>query len=835
MQGIPRFPIHEVVEAVRSKLSETNIVILQAPPGAGKSTILPLELLSETFLSGRKMIMLEPRRLAARSVAQRMASLLGEDVGETVGFRIRFETKVSSRTKIEIVTEGILTRMLQNDNALENYALVLFDEFHERSLNADLSLALCLQSKEILRPNLKLLIMSATLDGDQLSGQLNNAPIVTSQGKEFPVKIIYAKENSSDPLPVQMVQAIKNALNAQKGDILAFLPGAGEILRTQEILVDANVNAKVVPLYGDLTFSRQQEAILPDKSGMRKIILSTSIAETSLTIEGVTSVIDSGYSRSSVFDTRSGLSKLSTFRVTKDAAEQRAGRAGRLGPGVCYRLWTEATHLQLQPQRKPEILEADLAPLMLELYKWGATNVNELKWITVPPAANVAHANDLLESINAIKDRRITSEGKELLKFPTHPRLAHMFLQAQQWDKKENNKIHRLLAADIAALIEERDPLERTMGVDLYDRLELLAAYRKKDFVSADKRLLERIERLSQTWRKLLGVDLSDKLNDDYVAGKLVAAIYPERIAKQVERNKPLYKLANGRSARLPEGDSLVSQEWLAIALVDAGQKEGKIFLAAAMDVNDVAHLAEKKLRMQWDEREGKLISQEELSIGQIQLSVKSVRNTDEKSRISILMSAIKKEGLKSFGWDEYCENWQARVMSLRKWNEEEEWPDVSDEKLLDTIETWLAPFLINVNTREDAKKLNWKEIADSVLSFQQQQQLAVLAPEKIVVPTGSSIKLLYFIEGKNPELHVRLQEVFGMKDTPAINKGKTKVVMHLLSPGYKPVQVTQDLNSFWSSAYHDVRKELQRRYPRHAWPENPFEATPVRGPQKRR
>jgi ATP-dependent helicase HrpB len=600
------FPIVEIIPQLKQKLQEFPVLILQAPPGAGKSTILPLELLNEKFLDNKKILILEPRRLAARSVATRMADLLNENVGETVGYRIRFENKISKQTKIEVVTEGILTRMLQNDNALENVGLVIFDEFHERSLNADLALALCCQVQQVLRNDLKILIMSATLDGAKLSALLNNAPILTSEGRQYPVTIHYLNTDDKIHLHIRMANAIKKALREHSGDVLAFLPGAGEIIRTQEILETENYAISVQPLYGDLSQQKQQEAILPHPQGKRKVVLATSIAETSLTIEGITVVIDSGYARAPRFDLQTGLTRLETIKITKDAADQRAGRAGRLGPGVCFRLWSEGSHIHLNATRKPEILEADLAPLMLELSEWGIKNINELMWLTPPTTGAVSQATELLTQLGALNNHKITPRGKAMLQMPTHPRLAHMLIPAFQSGREEfePNKKFKALASDIAATLEERDPLSKESGTDLSLRIELLRKYRNGERVNADRRVLDRIERLAQSWRKLLKVEIDNTAPDAFHIGKLIATAYPERIAKRIDKTGLRYRLANGRIVKLNETDFLAKEEWLAIAHLDAGNNnEGKIFLAAPFDSNELINIAEERQIITWDKQ----------------------------------------------------------------------------------------------------------------------------------------------------------------------------------------------------------------------------------------
>lgn len=829
------FPINEIIPQLKVTLEKEKVIILQAPPGAGKSTILPLELFNESWLNNKKILMLEPRRLAARSVANRMASLLNEDIAETVGYRVRFENRVGKNTRIEVVTEGILTRMLQHDNSLENVGLVIFDEFHERSLNADLALALCLQAQQILRNDLRILIMSATLDGTKLSSLLNNAPVITSAGKQYPVEIKYLNSDEKSALPVRMSKAIGQAFKEQQGDLLAFFPGAGEIQRTQQLLEDSNISASIYPLYGDLSFQKQQEAILPHPQGKRKIVLSTSIAETSLTIEGITTIIDSGFSRVPVFDARSGLTKLETVKVTKDAADQRAGRAGRLGPGVCYRLWSEGSHIHLNANRKPEILDADLAPVMLELYEWEIKNINELLWINIPPVGNVSQAKELLEQLGAVKENKITGRGKQMLQMPTHPRIAHLLIEAKLWQENDPEIKYASLATDIAALLEERDPLQKEAGTDITLRIEELRKWRNGEYANADKRALERIERLAQSWRKLLKTEINNSAPDCYAVGKLLAAAYPERIAKRIDKNGLRYRLSNGRIVKISEIDPLHREEYLAIAQLDAGTNEGKIFSAAALDPSDLKDLATEKQNVSWDKERGMITATLEKSVGGIVLESKPVIKINDELRIQIICKTIREQGLKMLNWDDPQKELQARILSLRKWRSEENWPDVSNEYLLETLEDWLAPYLNNINKQTELQKLNFTQILRSVLPWELEQKLNSLAPAAIEVPTGSMIKLNYYNDGSKVEMAVRLQEVFGLFETPTVNEGKVKVLMQLLSPGYKPVQVTQDLHSFWNKTYFEVRKDLLSRYPKHHWPLDPLTAEAMRGPKKKR
>ena len=822
------FPVLEILSELKEKLAQNKVVILQAPPGAGKSTVLPLKLLDEPWLAGRKMIMLEPRRLAARSVASRMASLSEENVGETIGYRIRFDTQVTDKTRIEVVTEGILTRMIQSDNTLDGIGLIIFDEFHERSLQADLALALCLQVQQVLRDDLHILIMSATLESGKLSALLENAPVVSSTGRQFPVEHRYYNFDPDAYIAPRMARAIHKALSENKGDILAFLPGAGEITKTKELLDAEGIGAAICVLFGDLPMKKQQEAILPLPDGARKVVLSTSIAETSLTIEGITVVVDSGYSRVPRFDPRSGLTRLETIRVTKDAADQRAGRAGRLGPGVCYRLWSAGMNASLVQHRTPEILEADLAPLILELSQWGVKDEQELTWMTPPPAGAVNQAKELLTQLEAIAENKITDRGKKMLQLPTHPRIAHMLIEAQT-DKRALS-----LATDIAALLEERDPLPRGAGADLTLRLEVLRKWRGGEKVNAERNALERVERLAQSWRKIFKMAVDNTIPVDEEVGKLLAAAYPERIARQAEKGSERYKLGNGRIVKLPSHDPLMREPWLSVAHLDAGSGEGKIFLAAPLDENDLQHLANEKEVVSWDGERGMVVGTLEKRIGNLVLKSKLLPVIPEGKRIKVLCDAVREEGLKTIGWSEIHSEWQARIMSLKTWRPQEDWPDVSDENLLRSLEDWLAPYLLHASKRIDLQRLELQTIISGIIPWNKSAKFEELAPAKLSVPSGSLIPLTYFSEGKAPVLEVRLQEVFGLLETPSVNEGKIKIVMHLLSPGYKPVQVTQDLRSFWQTTYHEVRKELRRRYPKHSWPEDPWTAKAVSGAKRR-
>lgn len=816
-------PVKAIIPQVCEFFKAQNTLIVSAPPGAGKSTLLPLALYKEPWLEGKKVLMLEPRRLAAKTIASRMASLLGEHIGQTVGYRIRFESNVTNVTKIEVVTEGILTRMIHSDNALEDVGLVIFDEFHERSIHADISMALCREAQHVLRPDLRILVMSATLNMPLLSQTLQ-APIVESQGKQYPVNIIYTGEQHEIMLPEMTAKTVMRAARENEGDVLVFLPGQAEIKKCEAILRKELPSFKVHPLYGQLPPSKQQSAIMPDRQGRRKVVLATSIAETSLTIEGISIVVDSGFGRVSRFDPKSGLSRLETVQISRDSANQRAGRAGRLGPGVCYRMWSKATQERLAEHRTPEILEADLAALVLDMAEWGITDVGQMTWLTPPPKGALAHAVETLNQLNALENGRITPHGKKIHALPCHPRIAHMLIKADE--------SHNLpLATDIAALLEERDPMSKDTGIDLNIRIEALRRFRANDGSGGR---MGRIEKVAASYRKLFDLAADDGPIDPYETGVLLAHAYPERIAYARPGNNAQFQLANGKYAMVGHRDDLAHEPWLAIAHVDAREGLGKIFLASPLNPKDLAPLVKQQDVITWDTRKGGLIASRELRIGSIVLQSKPLPSPDESHLATAISNAIKTEGETLLPFNEEFEQWQFRVLSLRKWRPQEHWPDVSTPTLLLTNEEWLGPYLSQIRKPEDLKKLNLKAILHYHLDGDMQAALDRLAPEKIAVPSGSLIKLQYQQNGAAPILAVRLQEVFGLADTPTVNEGKTSVLLHLLSPGYKPVQVTTDLRSFWDNTYFEVRKELKRRYPKHAWPDDPWQEKAIKGVKRR-
>lgn len=816
-------PVKEVIPEVLRKLNENSTLIVKAPPGAGKSTLIPLTLLDEPWLQGKKIIMLEPRRLAAKTIASRMAQLLGEEVGKTIGYRVRFENRTSSETRIEVLTEGILTRMLQSDNSLEEIGIVIFDEFHERSIHADLAMALCRESQQILRPDLKILVMSATLDMTRLS-ELLEAPTVVSEGKLYPVSVNYTDQQDEYLIPELTAQTVINATRKHEGDVLVFLPGQGEIRKCEEILKRSLKDFAIHPLYGQLPHNKQNEAITPNKEGKRKVVLSTSIAETSLTIEGIKIVVDSGFGRTSKFDPKSGLSRLETVMISQDAADQRAGRAGRLSEGVCYRMWSKATHLRLQEHRVPEIEQVDLSSLMLDMAQWGVTNLNTLTWLTPPPKASVALASDVLQQLGALEKGSITTHGKDIYKLPCHPRIAHMLLTAEATDNVS-------LACDIAAIVEERDPLPREKGIDIGLRIEALRRYRRD---KGQGGIFKHIEKIASSYRRLFNVTPNNESFDDYEVGLLLANAFPERIACARPGNNAQFQLANGKLAQASHKDDLAHESWLAVANIDARDGMGKIFLASPLNPTDLKALVKTKEIIKWDTKDGGLIASQDLRIGSIILKSTPIANPNESHRIEAICEAVKKEGKQLLNFEKEVIKWQNRIISLKKWNPNDNWPDVSTDSLLLTNKEWLAPYLIGIKKPEALKKLNLKEILQYSLTHDQQVMLDILAPQTITVPSGSNIQINYSEHGDQPILAVRIQELFGLENSPKVNRDKQTVLLHLLSPGYKPVQVTSDLKSFWDNTYSEVKKELKGRYPKHSWPNDPWTAEALRGVKRK-
>ena len=823
-------PILEVLEKLQNKLSSNNTVILSAPPGAGKSTIVPLELLDAPWLDGKKIIVLEPRRLAAKTVAARMSDLLGENLGETVGYRIRFESKTSSKTRIEVVTEGILSRMLQSDNSLENVGAVIFDEFHERSIYADVALALCREVQQFLREDLRILIMSATLNTQELT-QLLNAPLVESKGKSYPVDVIYSEQADLFSIVESTAYVVSKAVKEQTGDVLVFLPGEGEIKKCAAILKPKYSDIEVHLLYGSLPNHQQIAAILPSKSGKRKIVLATSIAETSLTIEGIKTVVDCGYGRSQKFDARSGLSKLETLFISNDSAEQRAGRAGRLSPGVAYRMWSKAIHSKLIQHRTPEILDADLTALILDLSQWGVSDFTKLTWLNIPPKQSVLLAHQLLESLGAIEASenqigKITTHGKQIQELPCHPRIAHLLLKA-----KGINKVH--LAADIAALLEERDPFGasgKEVGVDINLRIEEMRSQRSRNSVGKS---FSRLVKIADQYRKLFQEPENNEMPDVQETGFLLVHAYPERIACARPGNNAQFQLSGGNLAMISHKDDLANEAWLAIAHLDAREGVGKIFMASPLNPMDLSELIVEKDNIQWDFKKGVLLANKEVRLGNLVLKSTPLQKINPVVVQKVICDAIKKDGEHLLDWSDAVTQFQNRILSLQKWNPKVSWPNFNNNYLITTCENWLLPYLINIKKNEDLKKLNLSEILLHFLDYNQQQELNQKAPLKLEVPSGSQIKILYSSDGSAPILAVRIQEIFGLNESPTVNQGKIGLILHLLSPAYKPVQITSDLTNFWKNTYFDVKKELKQRYPKHAWPDEPWNHKAISGTKR--
>lgn len=857
---MPILPIYDILPALKTKLHTHNLIILQAPPGAGKSTVLPLELLNETWLGSQQILMLEPRRLAARTVAARMASQRRESVGQTVGYRVRFESRVSAQTRIEIVTEGILTRRLQHDSSLDGVGLIIFDEFHERSLHADLALALCREIQTELRDDLRILIMSATLDGETLAKSLrsnitNPIPILTALGRQFPVEMIYtANYKPGTPIHTLVADGVARALTEQTGDVLAFLPGIAEIQRAQTLLEAQFARVQFCPLYGELSLEAQRAAIVPNPNGQRKVVLATLIAETSLTIEGIKVVVDCGYARLPRFDPPSGLTRLETQRITLDSAEQRAGRAGRLGPGVCYRLWDEQTHKQLLALRKPEILEADLAPMRLELAQWGVKSCYDVAWVTPPPSGAVQQAETLLNQLDAMQGHFITERGRNILNWATHPRLAHMLIESQKSQSGQNSSQPRqrampALAADVAALLEERDPLPRSASADLTLRIEALRQWRKNRRVlhNADEHALGRVAQVADQWLKQFAQH-SQKSGgnahadngefDPQAVGWLVAQVYPDRIAQIRNESSRLattrYRLSGGRGAQLPADDPLSHEQFLAVAQLDMRESDGRIFLAAPMFADQMQPLTRQHDVLAWDARQGLLVARREWRVGEWVLTSQPLSQISTAQRVGVLCDVLRREGLELLCFSDKARQWQARLQSLRLWRPNEAWQDVSDQALLDNLEIWVGSSLNDVSKRDDFAKINVLPLLENMLTYKQRTHLDALAPTHLDVPSGSNVRLTYSADGTPPVLAVKLQEMFGLEDTPTVNEGRTKVMLHLLSPAQRPIQVTQDLRSFWANTYPMIRKELRGRYNKHPWPEDPWNAVATKRTVKR-
>ena len=821
---IATLPAFAIAQELNRRLGQSGAVVVTAPPGAGKSTVLPLTMLEALPEGKGKIVMLEPRRIAARQIAERMASLLGEQVGETVGYRIRFESRISRRTRIEVVTEGILTRMLVEDPGLENVAVLIFDEFHERNLQTDLALALAREGQGILRPDLKLVLMSATIDTAGICAALN-AVSVSCEGKMYPVEVRYEGDATPDTVVEECVKMLRRAHREHEGDILAFLPGEGEIRRCAEALGTSLSPTHVCALYGLLSMEEQHRAIAPSRPGERKVVLATPIAETSLTIEGVCIVVDGGYCRKPVFDVRTALEHLETVRISKDMAAQRTGRAGRVAPGICFRLWSKATEGRMAELRQPEILEADLAPLALQVAAWGEAHPERLPWLTPPPAASLRTAQALLEVLGALDpDGHITAHGRAMAALPCHPRMAQLLLSA-------SDDARKALAADIAALLEEKDPLAAETDPNIALRVEALRRAR----ASGHPGNWARMVRIAAQYRALAGVPEDNAHPDAYDIGQLVAAAYPERVARAWKEGHGRFCLASGDIVAVEESSPLSAAEWLAVASVHVRSGGvGRVFLAAPVAKDDLMQMAELREDIYWDAKAGSVVARRAWRLGVHLLDEKPLPGVDREKLVGVICEAACKEGRSMFDFSDEAENLQRRIAVVAAWHPELDLPDVSTDAVLQRAEAWLPLYAGNASTAAQLKKIEMEAVIWGLLSHDQQQAVARIAPSHVIVPTGSCIRLAYRQGAEAPVLRVRLQECFGLLDTPRVDGGRRPVLMELLSPGYKPVQLTSDLRSFWTGAYFEVRKELRRRYPKHAWPDDPLTADPVRGVKRR-
>jgi ATP-dependent helicase HrpB len=850
-------PVEAALPALRAALATHGAAVLEAPPGAGKSTVVPLALLDEPWALGRRLILLEPRRLAARAIAQRLAQSLGERVGETVGYRMRLDTRVSRATRLEVVTEGVLTRMLQEDPALEGVAALLFDEFHERSLQADLGLALALDARAQLTPSLKILVMSATLDGAAVARLLGDAPVVSAPGRVYPVETRYAGRGA--PLlpevaargaetPEQLVaRLVRRALHEQPGDVLVFLPGAREIRRVEALLGTdpPGSEVRVLPLYGELTGEQQDAALAPAAAGTRKVVLATNIAETSLTIPGVRVVVDSGLARRARFDPVTGMSALVTQRISRASAEQRQGRAGRLGPGVCYRAWSEGAHASLAPFTPPEIVAADLTPLALELASWGAREADSLAWLDAPPAALLASAADLLERLGALDSaRRITPHGRDMARLGVHPRLAHLLLRARALGLAP-------LGARLAALLSERDLLRGAQAgrdADVRSRLELLRG--EGNAAGAERGALERVRRQARDLeRQLAERGASDDRSAreparpaaDLEAGLLLAFAYPDRIGRRRGPEGLAFTLTNGRGAAFADAQPLARREFIVAVDLDDRARDARILLAAPLERADLLEQFAGQLRrvdqVAWSTREQAVIARRTLELDALVLEEKPLAKADPEALRAAMLAGVRELGVAALPWERETRDLQARIEFLRAAPAragEPPWPDVGDVALGASLDTWLAPWLEGVTRGEHLARVPLAAALRALLSYEQQRALEERAPPALLMPSGSRIRVDY--QGEDaPAVAVRLQEVFGLAATPRLDRGRVPVTLRLLSPAQRPVQVTRDLASFWRGAYHEVRKDLRGRYPKHYWPEDPLVAEPTRGVRRRR
>jgi len=821
-------PIDAVLGDLGRALAGNANVVLEALPGAGKTTCIPLALRNAPWLSGKKILVLAPRRLAARAAAMRMSYLLNETVGQMVGYRVRMDSRISAKTRIEVITEGVLTRMLQSDPSLQKVGLVIFDEFHERSLDADLGLALCLDMQGVLNPDLRLLVMSATIETGSVAAMMNHAPVISCPGRLFPVQTRYVGTHTPGWSEDAVFRAVLSAVGEEMGSILVFLPGAGEIRKIERRLKGARLGSKwiIAPLFGNLSRKEQDQAILPPPKGLQKIVLATSIAETSLTIQSIRVVVDSGLLRTPRFDPRSGLTRLVTVPVSRASADQRRGRAGRTAPGLCLRLWSQQMHPTLAVAHRPEILEADLTGPALELTIWGVDDPGTLRWLDLPPEGSFQRAYDLLRELNALDHYgKVTPHGRSMSDLPVHPRLAHMLIAAKSIGEGA-------VACDVAALLGERDVVRFEPGrqdADVGLRVDLIRAARQNrplalPGATVDKGAVVRAMSVSEHLRRRLGIKMENSDTDDL--GRLLAWAYPDRIAHLRSGLKGKFLLSSGRGAFLDETSPLGGEPFLVAAELDGKGSEARIYKAASYRLDTLLTQFQDQLKwsesVRWDAERGRVKSERHLKLGAIILRSERLSAPDSEKVLNVFLQGIKEKGIGCLPWNGRLRRWQGRVCFLRRLlKDDNTWPDVSDQGLETTLGQWLAPYLVNMDRLRDLARVDLKGVFLGILPYHQQKSLDTLAPTHLVVPSGSRIPIDY--GSPVPVLAVRLQEMFGLSKTPTVAGGRQPLLIHLLSPAGRPVQITGDLAGFWESGYIEVKKELKGRYPKHYWPDDPL------------
>lgn len=808
---IQNYPVSEIVPRLKSVLSGGNRCVLSAPPGAGKTTVLPLELMEEEWLGDKKILVLEPRRLAAYAAACRLAENLGEAPGKRIGYRMRLESKPGSR--VEIVTGGVLTRMIQHDSELRDYGCIVFDEFHERSVDSDLGLALTLDVQDALRPDMRILLMSATVDCAAAAELLGSCPVVESLGRSYPVTTLYRQRNTGRDMNALVRDTVMHALEHESGGILVFLPGEGNIRTLESELKKCTAdNIRIHPLFGRLSNEQQRAAIAPAPDGVRKIVLATSIAESSLTIDGVRIVVDVGLTRKLDYDPVTDMSRLETVKISKASADQRRGRAGRLEPGVCYRLWTEQEHEALADYTAPEILNCDLAPVALELAVWGVSSPEELRWLDMPDKSAWARSCELLRDLEALDDSgRINAHGKALARTGLHPRLGHMIVKAMELG-------YGRLACEIAAIISEYD-IRKLHSPDLSEAVtDLRRACRGYERAGQFRSDLCRRMSVNHALRQGDADDIDN-------TGLLLAFAWPDRIARRRESGGMTYVMTCGRGARFRTGELLMKHEFIVAAEVDSGDRDALIYLAAPLERKDIDRFFRHRYRtetaMDIDRRT--LRFEERVFLGGMMLESRQLTNPASDKVLAAILEFIRRQGLAVLEWTPALEEFRSRIAFLYGADPDHDWPDMSDAALLDNLEKWLAPFVVAEAKRDFIKNIDLKNALKSLIPWDILKLVDSLAPELVEVPSGSRLKVDY--SGRRPVLAVRIQEMFGCAETPAVLDGRVKLLLHLLSPARRPVQISDDLKSFWSESYKYVKSEMKGRYPKHHWPDNPLEA----------